>query len=88
MSAANFISIEKNIRIFPNPATTILQINMGNVSLENEIQNISIYDLKGSLVYKTGRFSAVLDIKNVSKGTYLVKIQFTNSVVTKKLIVE
>jgi len=88
LSAANFISTEKNIRIFPNPVTDILQINMGNAFLENDVQNISIYDLKGSLVYKTMRFSPVLNIKNVSKGTYLVKMQFTNSVVTKKLIVE
>ncbi len=87
LSTANVISIEKNITIFPNPATDILQINLGNDFLENDVQTVSIYDLKGSLVYKTLRFSPVLNIKNVSKGAYLVKIQFSNSVVSKKLIV-
>lgn len=88
LSAENFISIEKNITIFPNPATDILQINIGNGFLENDVQTISIYDLKGSLVSKTSKFTPSLNIKNVSKGTYFVKIQFSNSTVTKKLIVK
>jgi hypothetical protein len=88
LAAANFISIEKNITIFPNPATDILQINIGNGFLENDVQSISIYDLKGSLVSKTVKFSPILNIKNVSKGTYFVKIQFSNSIVSKKLLVK
>jgi hypothetical protein len=81
-------SIEKNIIIFPNPAADILQINVGNAFLENDVQNISIYDIKGSLVSKTPKFTSSLNIKNLSKGTYFVKIQFSNSVVTKKLLVK
>lgn len=88
LAAANFISIEKNITIFPNPATDILQINIENGFLENDVQTISIYDLKGSLVTKTSKFTPSLNINNVSKGTYFVKIQFSNSVVSKKVIVK
>jgi hypothetical protein len=88
LAAANFISIEKSITIFPNPAIDILQINIGNTFLENDVQTISIYDLKGSLVSKTVKFSPILNIKNISKGTYFVKIQFSNSTVSKKLIVK
>lgn len=81
-------SIERNIIIFPNPAVDILQINVGNAFLENDVQNISIYDIKGSLVSKIPKFTSSLNIKNLSKGTYFVKIQFSNSVVTKKLLVK
>jgi hypothetical protein len=88
LSAENFISIEKNITISPNPATDILQINLGNAFLESDVQTISIYDLKGNLVSKTPRFTPSLNIKNISKGTYFVKIQFSNSTVTKKLLVK
>lgn len=88
LSAENFISIEKNITISPNPATDILQINIGNGFLENDVQTISIYDLKGSLVSKTTKFTPSLNIKNLSKGTYFVKIQFSNSTVSKKLLVK
>ena len=88
LSATNFISIEKNITIFPNPATDNLQINIGNGFLENDVQTISIFDLKGSLVFKTAKFTPNLNIKNLSKGTYFVKIQFSNSMVSKKLLVK
>jgi hypothetical protein len=88
LAAANFISIEKNITIFPNPATDILQINIGNGFLENDVQSISIYDLKGNLVSKTSKFTPSLNINNVSKGTYFVKIQFSNATVSKKLIIK
>jgi len=88
LSASNILSIEKNITIYPNPATDILQINVGNGFLENDVQTISIYDLKGGLVSKTSKFTPSLNIKNLSKGTYFVKIQFSNSTVSKKLLVK
>ena len=88
LGAAYFIAIEKNITIYPNPATDILQINLGNNSLESDVKTIAVYDLKGILVSKTPKFVSNLDIKHLSKGTYFVKIQFSNSVVAKKLIVK
>jgi len=88
LGAANFIAIEKKITIYPNPATDFLQINLGNDGLESDVKTITVYDVKGSLVSKTPKFIPTLDIKHLSKGTYFVKIQFSNSVVTKKLIVK
>ncbi|WP_395061854.1 T9SS type A sorting domain-containing protein [Flavobacterium sp.] len=88
LGSAYYIAVEKNITISPNPATDILQIHLGNPFLENDVQAITVYDLKGSLVSKTPKFVPTLDIKQLSKGTYFVKIQFSNSVVTKKLIVK
>ena len=88
LTSDKFTAIEQNIIIYPNPATDILKINLGNNNLESEVQSISIYDLKGSLISKTAKFESSLDIKNLSKGTYFVKIQFSNSVVTKKLSVK
>ena len=88
LGASNFIAIEKNIRIYPNPAADILQINLGNGFLESDVQNISVYDLKGSLVSKIKKFVPSIDIKQLAKGTYFVKINFSNSVVTKKMIVK
>ena len=88
LSTSNFISIEKNITIYPNPATDILQISLGNSFLENDVKTISIYDVKGSLISKTQKFVSSLDIKQFARGTYFVKIQFSNSVVTKKLLVK
>ncbi len=88
LATEKFIAIEQNIMIYPNPATDILKINLGNDTLQSDVQNISIFDLRGSLVSKTPKFEPSLDIKNLTKGTYFVKIQFSNSVVTKKLVVK
>ncbi|PHX62165.1 MAG: hypothetical protein CK517_01605 [Flavobacteriales bacterium] len=88
LAAANFIALEQNIKLFPNPATDILQINLGDSDLEKGVQSIYLYDLNGRILFKTNHFIPSLDIKNVSKGNYVVKIQFENSVVTKKLIVK
>ncbi len=88
LGAEKFIAVEQNITIYPNPATDILKINLGNDTLETDVQNISIYDIKGSLITKTSKFESNLDIKNLTKGTYFVKIQFSNSLVTKKILVK
>jgi hypothetical protein len=88
LTATDFIAIEKSITVYPNPATDILNINLGNTNLENEVQNISIFDLKGSLISGTSKFVPSLDIKKLSTGTYFVKIQFSQSVVTKKIVVK
>jgi hypothetical protein len=88
LGTEDFIAIEKNIILYPNPTTDFLNINLGDASLESDVQNIYIYDLKGSLLSKTPKFESNLDIKSLSKGTYFVKIQFINSVVTKKLLVK
>jgi hypothetical protein len=88
LSAADFIEIEKRITVYPNPATDILNINLGNSNLENEVQNILIYDVKGSLIYRTSKFVSSIDIKKLSSGSYVVKIQFPKSVVAKKIVVK
>jgi len=88
LSTADFIAIEKRITVYPNPATDILNFNLGNTNLENEVQNISVYNVKGSLISKTLKFVPTLDIKKLSIGTYFVKIQFPQSVVTKKIVVK
>jgi Secretion system C-terminal sorting domain/YHYH protein len=88
LTAEKFTTIEQNISIYPNPATDILKINLGNDTLISEVQNICIYDLKGSLIFKTLKFETIININNLSNGTYIVKIQFSNSIVTKKLIVK
>jgi len=88
LGVENFIAIEQNIKVYPNPATDFLNFTLGNDALETNVQNISIYDTKGSLVLKTRKFAPSLDVKNLSKGSYFVKIQFLNSVMKKIIIIK
>lgn len=87
LGADKFMKIEQNIMLFPNPATDRLTIDLGNNELETDVQNIAVYNMNSKLILKTNKFKSNIDIKSLSKGTYFVKIQFSNSVVTKKLIV-
>ena len=84
----NIFAIESNIKLYPNPAKDILNINLGNSNLESQVQTISIVGTKGDLLYKSDYFKNSIDIKNLSKGTYFVKIQIDNNLITKKIIIE
>ena len=88
LSVSEIILKEKNITIYPNPASDIIKINLGNYYLEDDIKQISIFDVTGSLVLSLQKINSNIDIKKLEKGTYFVKIQFSNSVVTKKLLVK
>ena len=80
--------LENKVALFPNPAKENFQINLDNAFLENDVQNISIIDSKGSLIQKINKFKSVIDIQNLYKGIYFIKIQFSNGQLTKKLIVQ
>lgn len=79
---------DKNISIYPNPAIDVLNVKVNNGVLESDVQSISIYGIKGELISKTLNYKQNIDIKNLSKGMYLVKIQFPNYLVTKKVVIK
>lgn len=86
--ATTIFNLDNAVSMFPNPSKDILNITINNQILENDFQGIYIYSMKGDLVLKTNKFKSGIDIENLSKGSYLVKIQFSNNVITKKLIVQ
>lgn len=88
LGANEFAFNDKNIAVYPNPASDILNIKVNKFISESDVQSISIYGIKGELISKTAHYKQNIDIKNLSKGTYLVKIQFPNYLVTKKVLVK
>ncbi|MCD4666045.1 MAG: T9SS type A sorting domain-containing protein, partial [Bacteroidales bacterium] len=87
-STTNIDKIEAdciNINLFPNP-------NNGefNIKLQNNIENdIHIYSLDGKLIYSNKfKNSCELNLKNLEKGIYLVKVVSNDYIETKKLIIE
>jgi len=68
--------------IYPNPTSDNFIIEM-----ENEVKSVEIYSLLGQKILTAN--SKNINISNVSKGVYMVRIEDTNSVVTtQKLIIE
>ena len=70
-----------NVQVHPNPATDILNISIQNGS----IFKINIYNLLGKKIFTSTENT--INVENLAKGVYLLKIQSENGgVITKKLI--
>lgn len=85
LTGLNETSLFNSLQLFPNPASNMvtLQSDMkGSVSY-------SICDIAGRVVIK-GEFttSKIVDLSDLSKGTYLVRLENGSIVTYKKLILE
>ena len=79
-------AIEKEIKVFPNPATGIL-----NVVNTSEAATIKLYDVNGRLVRQQqiiGRTVQQVQVGHLKNGLYLLKIESTTGVITKKIVVQ
>jgi len=71
-----------NILLYPNPTTGIVNIsNAANA-------NVSVYNMLGEVVVNVANFDNALDLSSLSKGTYVVKVQTENNVVTEKVTIK
>ena len=87
-SVNEIASADNNVMIYPNPTHESFSLRLSNAVQEKDVQQISIYNLKGKLIYQSEHYQQTTAIKNLSQGTYFVKIQFTKNQLTKKLIVQ
>ncbi len=73
----------QNVIIYPNPTTSILNIE----NAENSM--IEIYDLLGRVVLSENNISLnkQLNVSNLSNGTYLIKISNNGQIKTDKFII-
>ncbi len=87
-SVKEIISEDNSIMIYPNPAKESFSIHLSDTINEKDIRNVSIYSLVGELIYKADYNKQNVDIRNLAKGIYIVKVQLLNNQITKKLIVQ
>ncbi len=87
-STKDITSEDKSIIIYPNPTSESFSIKLAGDINSKDIKNISIYTLQGALVYNAEYTKQNIDIKNIATGTYIVKIQLSDSQLTKKLIIQ
>ena len=69
------------IRIYPNPASTILVIE----GIIQEAQ-IIIFDIQGSLVLKREIDGTVIDISNLPSGVYSIVLESNNEIIKRKFV--
>jgi len=73
--------------IYPNPTSGVFQI----AGDELRITNVSIYNLPGEEIYRSSVISnrsSAVDISSSPDGIYFVKMQTTEGVIAKKIIVQ
>ncbi|MFK8008687.1 MAG: DUF4465 domain-containing protein [Saprospiraceae bacterium] len=70
--------------IYPNPASEFLVLK----NLENENAEVAIFDMTGRVIYNTTLtgFLNEINIQNLAKGTYMVKVQTETKVASQLLI--
>ena len=70
--------------IYPNPTSGIVRIEAEN------IRNISIYNVLGELLYNSPVSGDVFeyDFSNYESGVYLVRIETSKGIITKRVMVE
>lgn len=78
---------DRSLQIFPNPATDKVYVNFK--FSENEAFNANIYSLQGSLIRKfnLSNGQTEIDIKNLSKGIYLLGVTGENYSTFKQFII-
>lgn len=83
LSVGGYQAEEQLIEIIPNPATEQIQIE--NIDKLN-ISSIELFDVSGKKVKVFNADKASLDVSNLSKGMYLLKISTPTATLTKKII--
>ncbi|MDD3859092.1 MAG: T9SS type A sorting domain-containing protein [Bacteroidales bacterium] len=79
-----FGDVANNIKIYPNPAST-------EIIVEAEgLISVTIVDILGKVVYSTDAKSEkeIIDISNLNKANYFVKIKTTSTEITKSITIK
>lgn len=81
-------SPSSNVTIFPNPNNGVFYLQLKNNIQQKDVKEISIFDLKGKIVYQTKQFNHDIEIRNLAKGTYFLRIQLSKNNLIEKLIID
>ena len=77
--------IEEQFTIYPNPVSDIL--NITSQSSDLRIKSTTIYDTEGRLIIQNNERSSI-DVSNLVRGIYILKVENTNSKVLMKMFVK
>jgi xyloglucan-specific exo-beta-1,4-glucanase len=71
-----------NGKIYPNPATTDLHINLSNYNSGNNFQ-LSVYTVQGKEVYNTNfqSYAYTIPVSNLASGMYIISVRNNGEVV-------
>jgi polyhydroxybutyrate depolymerase len=85
LSNPSYSNLDKTIRVFPNPAQNIISIENKDATLL--IQDVILYDILGIQIETFGN-NGTIDLSHLSTGVYLMTIDTSMGLITRKIIKE
>jgi hypothetical protein len=90
-TGVNDQSPDRSISIYPNPASTY--INIGLNTQTNGLQHITICNILGQEIYSLNTANAApnfysIDLSAMSKGIYFVRCTFASGTITRKILLQ
>lgn len=70
---------QNKIQLYPNPATTVL-----NIQSEERVKTVEIYSLSGEFLLQSA--NTRINIEGIAMGVYFVKIRTEKGIITKRFI--
>ena len=82
------ITLDDTLGVFPNPAQNQVNITFDS---SQQVNNIALINLNGSIIRSfditSSQSAQALNISNMAPGIYLIRVEGTNAIVTRKLVV-
>lgn len=78
---------ESNVLIAQNAESGALKIMLNHGLMENEIKDIQVYSLNGSLVLRHAGYTPSIDFDAFNPGIYFVKIHLPRKTITQKIFI-
>ncbi len=83
----NDISQAIVLTTFPNPTSTIININIEE-NLKQKISNLVIYNSTAQVVFSSNLYQESIKIEHLPTGNYYLKIEIEKNIITKKIIIQ
>ncbi|MFM2157049.1 MAG: hypothetical protein RL516_1798 [Bacteroidota bacterium] len=80
---------EEDIKLFPNPTSGQFNVELYN-SLQT-IENLSIYNISGQIIYNSeniNKNTISINLQKVQSGVYIIKLKINNNYHFKKLVIQ
>lgn len=78
-------------QVYPNPASKSVQIKVESPTSSREIISIRVFDLLGKLVIEDQMIINIqheLNVGSLSSGTYLIQLETSHEIISKKLMID
>lgn len=89
-AVADISDSNKDITLFPNPASDLVAIQLNAVAKKN--YNVLLYDVNGRLMQQAilyqGSTIAYFDTRTLYSGLYYIQIKIADKLITRKVVIE